>query len=314
MPKNIIRWLKKYFIPHEHNDHRPHILRARATIVLLSIALLIEAGFLAQVFFFSQSGLFATILRNVLIDITNNSRQSENLISLTENPLLGIAATMKAQDMAEKGYFAHTSPEGIDPWHWIEKVGYQYRYAGENLAVNFSESGDVVKAWLNSPAHRRNIFDRRFTEIGIGTATGTYDGRATVFIVQIFGTPVVKPAPASIPAVTIFQGEAVAASATPAVTLEAPIEVLGTTDAISDGNIEQSGSLSQLAVSSPREVSDYLYAALMAIIAIALILSATIKTKFKRPSLILNGLVMLLIINTLLIANHYLMYASGIIF
>ena len=48
--------------------------------------------------------------------------------------------------------------------------------AGENLAVNFSDSQDVTNAWMNSPEHRANILNGDFTQIGIATAQGTYKG------------------------------------------------------------------------------------------------------------------------------------------
>jgi hypothetical protein len=91
--------------------------------------------------------------------------------------------------MATKGYFSHTSPEGLSPWHWFDTVGYKFMYAGENLAINFSESTDVEQAWMNSPGHRANILNERFTEIGIATAQGTYQGQPTIFVAQMFGKP-----------------------------------------------------------------------------------------------------------------------------
>ncbi len=98
---------------------------------------------------------------------------------------------MKADDMATKGYFAHTSPEGLTPWYWFAQVGYNYTYAGENLAINFNESKDVDTAWLASPTHRANILNSHYTEIGIATAQGMYKGVQATFVVQMFGTPVV---------------------------------------------------------------------------------------------------------------------------
>jgi hypothetical protein len=52
---------------------------------------------------------------------------------------------------------------------------------------------EVVEAWMNSPAHRENIVSGKYTEIGVGTAKGTYDGYETVYVVQLFGTPAVQP-------------------------------------------------------------------------------------------------------------------------
>jgi hypothetical protein len=50
-----------------------------------------------------------------------------------------------------------------------------------------------MNTWMNSPAHRDNIVDERFTEIGVGTAKGEYQGFETVFVVQLFGTPALRP-------------------------------------------------------------------------------------------------------------------------
>ena len=49
-----------------------------------------------------------------------------------------IAAQAKADDMATKGYFAHTSPDGKNSWYWFKQAGYTFTYAGENLALDFS--------------------------------------------------------------------------------------------------------------------------------------------------------------------------------
>jgi hypothetical protein len=99
---------------------------------------------------------------------------------------------MKANDMATKGYFAHTSPEGLSPWYWFKQAGYDFVYAGENLAVNFSDSAEVDKAWMNSPGHRDNILNTKYTEVGIATANGMYQGRPTTFVVQEFGRPMTE--------------------------------------------------------------------------------------------------------------------------
>jgi len=106
------------------------------------------------------------------------------------------AAQMKAEDMAKRGYFSHEGPLGESPWSWLDKVGYSYVYAGENLAVNFSDSVEVHKAWLNSPKHRDNILGRNFSEVGVGTATGEFEGRQSIFVVQFFGSTQDSLAPA----------------------------------------------------------------------------------------------------------------------
>jgi len=125
-------------------------------------------------------------------DLTNQERANLVLPLLKRNPILDQAAQLKANDMAVNGYFAHNSPTGITPWYWFGQVGYLFTYAGENLAVHFSDSDEVVSAWMASPTHRANIVNSNYTEIGIGTARGIYQGYETVFVVQLFGRPAMK--------------------------------------------------------------------------------------------------------------------------
>ena len=130
----------------------------------------------------------SAVLPSLVVVDTNQDRQISAISPLRENPLLTEAAQLKADDMAKRGYFSHAGPDGEAPWSWLDKVGYNYVYAGENLAINFYDSNDVNQAWMNSPEHRENILDKKFTDIGIGTAEGLFDGRATIFVVQFFGS------------------------------------------------------------------------------------------------------------------------------
>src|SRR6185369_1735151 len=122
---------------------------------------------------------------------------------------LAQAAQAKADDMVAKQYFSHTSPDGRSPWDFISAAGYKYQAAGENLAVNYQQAEEVETAWLNSPGHRANLLNPVFKEIGIGVASGNFQGNNVTFVVQEFGTPVasiktatVPPKPAPAPAVT----------------------------------------------------------------------------------------------------------------
>lgn len=163
-----------------------------STVGLALSTILILAGFFAAAFYVSSiltSGGMAAVISATLVDLTNSDREEEDLHALVPSSVLAAAAQAKADHMAEHGYFAHVSPEGIEPWHWFEVAGYDYAAAGENLAVNFSDSENVEEAWMNSPAHRANILSAKFTEIGIATAVGEYKGKKTTFVVQMFGTP-----------------------------------------------------------------------------------------------------------------------------
>ena len=159
-------------------------------------AFAVIVGVIVIVFFAASAQRFliglpqtAAVITSILVELANGDRAGRALSQLRVNPILVAAAQAKANDMAAKGYFAHVSPDGKDPWYWFKEAGYSFVHAGENLAVDFSDSADVERAWMNSPAHRDNILDPRFTEIGIATAVGTYQGRETVFVVQEFGTP-----------------------------------------------------------------------------------------------------------------------------
>lgn len=186
----------------------------------LVVCLFAGAGLMDHYIKNTGSQYVAAVISAVLVDLANHDRSADQLNGLRINPKLVAAAQAKADDMAKKGYFAHTTPEGYDSWHWFRQVGYDYAYAGENLAVDFSESSDVETAWMNSPTHRENILNQHYTEIGIATAKGTYKGHAAIFAVQMFGRPSASEVARAIGAPPV-------ASEPPAVTSAAPSQVLG---------------------------------------------------------------------------------------
>ncbi len=186
----MIKWTKRHFIPTSENQFQPHFLRLKVALSIFLLVVTIEATYLlATIALLPRSEQFAAIFAAVLIDQTNQVRQTDSLSTLRTNPLLENAARMKAEDMAAKGYFAHNAPDGKTPWYWFDIAGYDYAAAGENLAVNFTDSKDVTEAWMRSPGHRANIMSGNYTEIGVATAAGTYKGKPAIFVVQAFGRP-----------------------------------------------------------------------------------------------------------------------------
>ena len=172
------------------NSTRPHNLHRQIGSLFL-ITMLLAVMVLTQALNAPRVEYIpASLASGALVSLTNSDRVGAHEKPLQENQLLKKAAQMKADDMAARGYFSHVSPDGVTPWKWIQKTGYNYTYAGENLAVDFSDTGDIDRAWMASTAHRANMLNRNFTEIGIGIATGTYDGQPSVYVVQMFGTPV----------------------------------------------------------------------------------------------------------------------------
>ena len=271
-------------------------------VLVFLLVLVLEAVFLFQAFVvFPYTDFLASILPNVLVDLTNDSRQTAELHSLKISPLLEKAAQMKAEDMADKGYFAHISPEGITPWHWLEEAEYEFSYAGENLAVNFFDSKSLNKAWLNSPTHRANIINKNFTEIGIGIANGIYKGKETVFVVQFFGTPSSKTGIAKEPVVSgkISEGNE------SFIVLEGGEDdsekVLG---ALAIEELKYSNSATKL-FSIPRTIANCLLLILIVIVSFSLILGIFVKIRIQFPGLIFNGFLLLLVIGLSFWINQY---------
>ncbi len=185
----VIKHAKKYLIPHKGNDYKPHILSPKGFGIVSIVVFALFLGAMLQTELMASSGWLSAIIASVLIDDANASRTTYNLPELKYNETLAHAAELKVNDMASKSYFAHNSPEGVTPWHWFREAGYDFIYAGENLAVNFFDSEPVHEAWMNSPGHRANILNGNFTEIGVATKEGVYEGRNTIYVVQMFGKP-----------------------------------------------------------------------------------------------------------------------------
>ena len=182
--------LKDHFIPHARNNYHPHIFSSRMT-GLFATLLVTAKIFSLSVLTLSPAlpALSSAITAENIVSLTNQSRKDYGLGRLEENSLLSKAAQIKAQDMAEKNYFAHSSPDGRQPWDFIKDAGYGYLMAGENLAVNFSGAENLESAWMNSSSHKANILNKNFEDIGIGIAVGEYLGRTSVYVVQMFGVP-----------------------------------------------------------------------------------------------------------------------------
>ena len=147
--------------------------------------------FLAVSFFMAAgpNACASEITAEAMIKLTNQSRIESGLENLSVNSKLTAAALLKAGDMLEFDYFDHTSPAGIDPWHWIGLAGYGYRYAGENLAIDFATAEGTHRALMESSSHRDNILNSRFEEIGVAVLKGEFDGSDSTIVVEMFASP-----------------------------------------------------------------------------------------------------------------------------
>jgi len=192
---NFSKKLKNFFLPTTENDFYPFSLRKKAIISYILIALLIKAIPLVIIYYVPTTDFFAEVNSNAILSLTNEFRRKNGLSELKVNPLLNEIAKEKASDMINKKYFSHNSPDGLTPWYWFIKNNYNYKYAGENLAIDFIDSSQVIEAWLNSPSHRANLLNQNYQEIGVAVVSGDIEGYETTLVVQVFGTPKETPAP-----------------------------------------------------------------------------------------------------------------------
>jgi len=191
--KNFLHHL---FLPRENNNYRPGLLQHKfllaLTLFFFSAGLLLS---FVKTNFPAVLGTFSDISNQQLLILTNQQRQNNNLGVLTDNPELDAAAANKAADMFSKDYWAHNAPDGTTPWAFIKGAGYNYVYAGENLARGFTNAQDVITAWMNSPEHRKNVLSPNYQNVGFAVSTGKLSGEDTVLVVEMLGSTSFAPAP-----------------------------------------------------------------------------------------------------------------------
>jgi uncharacterized protein YkwD len=111
-----------------------------------------------------------------MFDRHNAERAAQGGAALQVDAALVSIARSRANDMAANNYFAHTSPSGVTAFTLLAQAGYGYSIAGENIARNnYQPAQTVVTAmtgFMNSPGHRANLLDARYTRVGVGVVTG----------------------------------------------------------------------------------------------------------------------------------------------
>ncbi|AUS86785.1 hypothetical protein LBYS11_10760 [Lysinibacillus sp. YS11] len=110
-----------------------------------------------------------------VVKLTNAERTKAGLSPLQTDAKLMAAAREKSQDMQTNKYFSHTSPTFGSPFDRMKALGIAYKAAGENIAQGQRSPQEVVQAWMDSPGHRANILNGKFTHIGVGyVKSGNY--------------------------------------------------------------------------------------------------------------------------------------------
>jgi len=117
--------------------------------------------------------LASEISQENILYLINKERIYYGLNPLRIDDDLNKASHWKSNDMIFRNYFEHYA-YGLSPWDLFVNAGYEYSVAGENLAMDFETSEGIVDTWMQSPAHRQNLLNPKFEDLGIGIAEGSF--------------------------------------------------------------------------------------------------------------------------------------------
>jgi len=168
-----------------------------------------------------------------IIALTNKARleADPNLLPLVANEMLHNSAQAKVDDMIEKNYFEHETPEGYSLEYFVDNAHYEYISIAENLASgDFASAHELVDAWMSSPGHRENILRPEMRDLGVAIVYSNFQGNMQYVAVQHFGRPKSDCQEASITLQSRIQED------------EATIQKLATTIALQQEIIENKNS------------------------------------------------------------------------
>jgi uncharacterized protein YkwD len=148
-----------------------------------------------------DGGTFAlNVAEKEMFELHNETRTAYGLGALCLSPVLTKAARARSQDMLNRDYFSHYTPDGVTVIDQLKAQGYygndpsDYHSVGENIGMG----GDLrdedtpesrFTAWMHNAGHRENILRGEFEEVGVGARSGTYqeyDDTSTIYT-TVFG-------------------------------------------------------------------------------------------------------------------------------
>lgn len=122
-----------------------------------------------------------------ILELVNEERARAGVPPVVHNQTLADQAAQYACEMIVYRFFDHVNPvTGTTLSDRADEFGYDFLVIGENLAGGQPTPEQAMLGWMNSPGHRANILDARFTELGVGVRTG---GEFGIYWVQEFGRP-----------------------------------------------------------------------------------------------------------------------------
>ncbi|MFK4069226.1 CAP domain-containing protein [Streptomyces sp. NPDC029674] len=102
-----------------------------------------------------------------VLTLVNQERAKAGCRPVRADDRLAALAGDFSADMAERGFFDHTDPDGATPWDRAEKAGIT-DLGGENIARGQADARSVMDAWMNSSGHRANILNCDYKTLGVG--------------------------------------------------------------------------------------------------------------------------------------------------
>lgn len=132
-----------------------------------------------------------------VLALTNQFRASQGLSPLRLNAELTATADRHSSDMLAQDYFDHTGRNGSKPWDRARALGYSANTIGENIAAGYGTAAAVVQGWIDSPGHRANLLNFRYTEMGLGYRSSSQDTGLVNYgnyWTQMFGSGDTNPA------------------------------------------------------------------------------------------------------------------------
>jgi len=313
--------IQNVFIPHEGNDHKPRALRPKTLIGYVLIAIMVKlvvTGFLFITY--PTPAELAAIISANMISLVNQSRVEAGVEPLKENFVLAEFAQAKGEDMVTRDYFAHNTPEGKRPWQWINRSEYDYIYAGENLAMDFTSAEVVHSAFMRSPTHRKNILNPKYKEVGMAVLKGELDGHQTTLLVEFFATQ--RKDLSSLASIQPIEPEFQEPEAAPNIFEETAANVAGEE---TSSPLEQASELipagfasegiivvatdqktSKALVDLVIEYSNIFFIAFLIFVLISLALNIFVKIKVQHSSVILQSIVVIaLLVSMILVKFHF---------
>lgn len=136
-----------------------------------------------------DSSIMQSSYETLLFELTNSERKAKGLKTLVLSSQATESARLHSKDMSENDFFSHDNLKGESPFDRMKNIGIKYRYAGENIAMGYTNPYFAHEALMNSIGHRKNILSPNYTHLGIGVDFALWDYGAIPYYTENFYTP-----------------------------------------------------------------------------------------------------------------------------